>query len=313
MNSIPLIKGNTPQEINTSIIALKKALSELEAQDRLLQGTDKDVQDKIKQINELIEGINTHLGTVDTHLTTIDGQMTALQPVDTVTSGNMHSVTSGAVYESMGIIWQGTVTMASDITSVYNWCKTHHVGSRVCAFRISSAGQASSEPFGTSSVTVIYCMSSVNYGWIMGLSDKANCNSAIAYVNEGSVSPWQKLINSSDLGQQYNDSSAVDISSQVTMSLGVTSIRARRFNNMVYISFSGAYTGQPSNATQILISGLPQKYRPSFEVVDLCALGYSSNFSSVGRVVIATDGTIYLQETEWLNNTAIRAGIIYFI
>ena len=97
MNSIPLIKGNTPQEINTSIIALKKALSELEAQDRLLQGADKDVQDKIKQINELIEGINTHLGTVDTHLSTIDGQITALQPVDTVTSGNMHSVTSNAV------------------------------------------------------------------------------------------------------------------------------------------------------------------------------------------------------------------------
>lgn len=101
MNSIPLIKGNTPQEINTSIIALKKALSELEAQDRLLQGTDKDVQDKIKQINELIEGINTHLGTVDTHLTTIDGQITALQPVNTVTSGNMQSVTSNAVANSV--------------------------------------------------------------------------------------------------------------------------------------------------------------------------------------------------------------------
>ena len=101
MNSIPLIKGNTPQEINTSIIALKKALSELEAQDRLLQGTDKDVQDKIKQINELIEGINTHLGTVDSHLDTIDNQITALQPVDTVTSGNMHSVTSNAVADAL--------------------------------------------------------------------------------------------------------------------------------------------------------------------------------------------------------------------
>ena len=101
MNSIPLIKGNTPQEINTSIIALKKALSELEAQDRLLQGTDKDIQNKIKQINELIKGINTHLGTVDAHLSTIDGQITALQPVDTVTSGNMQSVTSNAVANIM--------------------------------------------------------------------------------------------------------------------------------------------------------------------------------------------------------------------
>jgi len=105
----------------------------------------------------------------------------------------MHSVTSGAVYESMGIIWQGTVTMASDITSVYNWCKTHYVGSRVCAFRISSSGQASSNPFGTSSVTVIYCMSSTSYGWIQGLSDKADCNMAMAYIN-GSVSAWQRVV-----------------------------------------------------------------------------------------------------------------------
>lgn len=104
----------------------------------------------------------------------------------------MHSVTSGAVYENMGIIWQGTVIMASDITSVYNWCKTHHIGSRVCAFRISSAGQASSEPFGTSSVTVIYCMSSANYGWIQGFSDNATCNMAIAYINS-TVSAWQKI------------------------------------------------------------------------------------------------------------------------
>ena len=114
MNSIPLIKGNTPQEINTSIIALKKALSELEAQDRLLQGTDKDVQDKIKQINELIEGINTHLGTVDTHLTTVDGQITALQPVDTVTSGNMQSVTSNAVANHYKV---KTITKSYTITA----------------------------------------------------------------------------------------------------------------------------------------------------------------------------------------------------
>lgn len=115
MNSIPLIKGNTPQEINTSIIALKKALSELEAQDRLLQGTDKDIQNKIKQINELIKGINTHLGTVDAHLSTIDGQITALQPVDTVTSGNMHSVTSNAVFNAIGQ-WEELYTDGSTIS-----------------------------------------------------------------------------------------------------------------------------------------------------------------------------------------------------
>lgn len=87
MNSIPLIKGNTPQEINTSIISLKKALAALE-------GNDKDVQNKIKQINELINGINSHLEN-------IDGQITDLQPIDVVTSGDMHSVTSNAVAQAI--------------------------------------------------------------------------------------------------------------------------------------------------------------------------------------------------------------------
>lgn len=90
MNAIPLIRGNTPQEINTSIIALKNALAVLEA-------NDKDVQNKIKQINELINGINSHLDTVD-------GQITDLQPVDTVTSGDTHSVTSNAVADILSAL-----------------------------------------------------------------------------------------------------------------------------------------------------------------------------------------------------------------
>jgi hypothetical protein len=109
MNSIPLIKGNTPQEINTSIISLKKALAALEAQDKQLQGNDKDVQNKIKQINELINGINSHLDT-------IDGQITDLQPIDAVTSGDMHSVTSNAVAQSISI--------ATDFSRQGAYCET---------------------------------------------------------------------------------------------------------------------------------------------------------------------------------------------
>ena len=80
MNTIPLVKGNTQEEINTSLIALKKALDEMNSSS---SKTDASVQSQIKQINELIENINT--------------QIEDLQPVDTVTSGNMHSVTSNAV------------------------------------------------------------------------------------------------------------------------------------------------------------------------------------------------------------------------
>jgi NAD-specific glutamate dehydrogenase len=91
MNTIPLVKGNTQEEINTSLIALKKALDEMNSSSGK---TDASVQLQIKQINELIENINTHLDTVDE-------QITDLQPVDTVTSGNMKAVTSNAVYNAL--------------------------------------------------------------------------------------------------------------------------------------------------------------------------------------------------------------------
>ena len=91
MNTIPLVKGNTQEEINTSLIALKKALDEMNSSS---SKTDASVQLKIKQINELITNINSQLDT-------IDGQITDLQPVNSVTSGNMHSVTSNAVSRAM--------------------------------------------------------------------------------------------------------------------------------------------------------------------------------------------------------------------
>ena len=93
MNTIPLVKGNTQEEINTSLIALKKALDEMNSSS---SKTDASVQSQIKQINELIININSHLDT-------IDGQITDLQPVDEVTSGNMHAVTSNAVAECLSI------------------------------------------------------------------------------------------------------------------------------------------------------------------------------------------------------------------
>lgn len=84
MNTIPLVKGNTQEEINTSLIALKKALDEMNSSS---SKTDASVQSQIKQINELIDTINE--------------QITDLQPVDSVTSGNMQSVTSNAVAVSL--------------------------------------------------------------------------------------------------------------------------------------------------------------------------------------------------------------------
>ena len=94
MNTIPLVKGNTQEEINTSLIALKKALDEMNSSS---SKTDASVQLKIKQINELITNINSQLDT-------IDGQITDLQPVDEVASGNMQSVTSNAVAKTLNVV-----------------------------------------------------------------------------------------------------------------------------------------------------------------------------------------------------------------
>lgn len=113
MNTIPLVKGNTQEEINTSLIALKKALDEMNSSS---SKTDASVQSQIKQINELITNINSHLDT-------IDGQITDLQPVDSVTSGNMQSVTSNAVANLLDIYIikvNYTITADSAYVATYN-------------------------------------------------------------------------------------------------------------------------------------------------------------------------------------------------
>jgi hypothetical protein len=116
MNTIPLVKGNTQEEINTSLIALKKALDEMNSSSGK---TDASVQSQIKQINELIENINTHLDTVDE-------QITDLQPVDTVTSGNMQSVTSNAVAKSCVKFpdYSKPINVGPEGAIVYSWNAT---------------------------------------------------------------------------------------------------------------------------------------------------------------------------------------------
>lgn len=80
--SIPLVQENTKDAINTSIIAIKR---------------------NIERINNLLglsgsEEINTSIFATKEEL---DALETALQPVNEVTSGNMQSVTSGAVASAL--------------------------------------------------------------------------------------------------------------------------------------------------------------------------------------------------------------------
>ena len=84
--SIPLVRNNTKDAINTSIIAIKKNLERINSILGLMSGlaTKQELENAVTEIND-----------------TIDEVETSLQPVDTVTSGNMHSVTSNAVYNEL--------------------------------------------------------------------------------------------------------------------------------------------------------------------------------------------------------------------
>ena len=112
----------------------------------------------------------------------------------------------------------------------------------------------------------------------------------------------------------YNDSTIVDITSQLTRFLGAGSVYARRMNNMVYININGAYTGNPTTATQQFIQNLPDKYRPSQTLESFILLGYNATqFVTCARARVTSNGNIEMAETSWATGTQIRAGLIYFV
>ena len=93
--NIPLINSNSKQDINTSLIAIRNAINELS---RMKESESvEDLQRQINIINQQIANFNSEFSAINIHLNTIDTNILNLQPVDTVASGNLHSVTSNAV------------------------------------------------------------------------------------------------------------------------------------------------------------------------------------------------------------------------
>ena len=125
---------------------------------------------------------------------------------------------------------------------------------------------------------------------------------------------WERLLKASDLGEGNNDEVLLNITTSVTLYLGANTVYARRKNNIVYLYISGTYTGNPSNSTQLFIEGLPQKYRPKQDIDGLALLGYNATqYATVARSKIGTNGNVSILETSWANGTAIRCGLIYFV
>ena len=88
MNDVPLVNTNNIHDINTSIIAIKKQLKQLNEAVGLIDmpTIDTSVFVKKSEVVDVVEEGNMSPVTSN-----------AVVPVDEVTSGNMHSVTSNAV------------------------------------------------------------------------------------------------------------------------------------------------------------------------------------------------------------------------
>lgn len=92
MNDVPLIKTNSINDINTSLIAIKKQFKQLNEALGLVDIPDVDTSVFVKKsdVVDVVESGNMNPVTSN-----------AVVPVDEVTSGNMHSVTSNAVSEEL--------------------------------------------------------------------------------------------------------------------------------------------------------------------------------------------------------------------
>jgi hypothetical protein len=136
--SIPLVRNNTKDAINTSIIAIKKNLERINTLLGLVDSSEPDLSGFAtkQELEDAVTEINNTINEVET----------SLQPVDTVTSGNMHSVTSNAVYASELAMRNGSrmVTRCSKVAGDYaqHWAKLFSFGigkqwdSGVCFFEI---------------------------------------------------------------------------------------------------------------------------------------------------------------------------------
>lgn len=133
-------------------------------------------------------------------------------------------------------------------------------------------------------------------------------------VTDNDMHPVTSNAVASLLNTNQNDTGQVDISNQVTKSMGASRVYAFRENNMGYILIEGEYTGGYTTGTQDFISNLPSKYIPRF-TQNITLQGYSTSAGGAvfSRGTIETSGKIRIQESSWPNMTQIRVGFTYII
>lgn len=108
MNDVPLVKGNNVNDINTSIIAIKKQLKQLNEAVGLIDIPDMpDLSPYVKK-SDVVNSVESG------NLNPVTSNAVANNKVDSVTSGNMLPVTSNAVSSALG----GKVNASDVVNSV---------------------------------------------------------------------------------------------------------------------------------------------------------------------------------------------------
>ena len=263
--NIPLIGDVAKQDINTSLIAIRNAINEL---NNSSNKSNADIQKQIDLINKQIKEFNIKFGDIDTHLNAIDSDITDLQPVDTVASGNMQSVTSNAVFNTLSnvpvpVYWQDAnhndplAEAEAIVTNAYSGFY-----SRFASFRLGNA-LSQRTPYGNNVDTdfyyQLYKIEDSNYISMLAFDIRSDRIYTISKVN-GIWGSWRQF----QLGDRVSDVAPI-INPSIT--LGWARLEYR---NGVYCLFARFFDySTPATFTDgMIIGSLKTEYRPVSGVVD---------------------------------------------
>lgn len=212
--------------------------------------------------------LTTHINDTDIHITAserdkwnkVDNKIdkTDITTIIDGSSTNTQVPTAKSVFDNIkknGLIWQGKQELQnSQESTVFNYCKSNFIVERICGFRLEP--KDGSGYFSSASVTIIYCLSSVNYGWILGISDKSGIPMAIIQM-ANKLTKWQRVCTTSVADVPYTK--ITNYADKTNIIAGTGHIEYCIKNGICYVNISGIQVpvSYIPNTTIILSSELP--------------------------------------------------------
>ena len=162
-----------------------------------------------------------------------------------------HPTKSGGVYNSLGAIYQGIQYFSGELNAIVNYCKSNFIPGRLCTARLEPTDWTGI--YENSVITILYVLTSVNYGWIMALSDNRVCDIALCKIIRGEPTGWIKITDENFVnGQRVQMTSNFTIDNDLSFTIG-----KGVFINMKLLNVVLGELG--------VIAQVPEEYRPNQE------------------------------------------------